>query len=86
MPDYIGNYRGYDIYISKKYPKKYYAMVNNKKVYFGDIRYEQFRDKMGHYTDLNHFDTKRRTNYKRRHEYDRHKVASAGWFADQVLW
>jgi len=30
-------------------------------------------------------DNKRRL-YKMRHEKDRHKVGSRGWFADQLLW
>lgn len=30
--------------------------------------------------------TKRRRLYKRRHERDRHKRGSRGWYADQLLW
>lgn len=29
---------------------------------------------------------KRRKSYKNRHEKDRHKVGTNGWFADQLLW
>lgn len=29
---------------------------------------------------------KRRKAYKNRHEKDRHKVGTNGWFADQLLW
>jgi hypothetical protein len=29
---------------------------------------------------------RKRTYYKKRHESDRHKVGSRGWFADQLLW
>lgn len=28
----------------------------------------------------------RRKLYKQRHEKDRHKVGSAGWYADKLLW
>lgn len=32
-----------DIFISDKYPKKYYVITpQGRKVYFGDIRYEDF--------------------------------------------
>ena len=29
---------------------------------------------------------KRRKLYKQRHEKDRHKVGSNGWYADKILW
>ena len=32
------------------------------------------------------FAEKRKKEYKRRHEKDRHKRGSAGFFADQLLW
>lgn len=32
------------------------------------------------------FADKRRDNYKSRHEGDRHKKGSAGYYADQILW
>jgi hypothetical protein len=82
----VGTYKGYPIYVSDKKLKKYYAMVGNRKVYFGDSRYEQYYDKMGHYSHLNHNNKERRKRYKQRHEKDRHNKGSAGWFADQILW
>jgi hypothetical protein len=44
------------IYISDKFPKKYYVINprNNRKVYFGDIRYEDY---------TKHTDDKRRDLY-----------------------
>ena len=86
MDKYVGDYKGYKIYISNKYPKKYYAIVNQKKVYFGDIRYQHFFDKMGVYSFLNHYDKKRRKLFKIRHEKNRHKKGTAAWFSDQILW
>jgi hypothetical protein len=83
---WVGKYKNYDIYVSDRYPKKYYANVNGKKVYFGDQRYEQYYDKMGYYSDLNHLDNKRRRLYKSRHQKDRFRTGSAGWFADKILW
>lgn len=82
----VGRYKGYDIYLSERSNKKYYALVDGKKVHFGDTRYEQYYDKMGHYSHLNHNDKKRRKLYKQRHEKDRHVIASSGYFADQILW
>mgnify|MGYP001365345295 CR=1 FL=1 len=32
------------------------------------------------------FADKRRKAYKKRHEKDRHKVGSAGYYADKILW
>lgn len=83
---YAGHHLGFDIYVAKKYPKKYYAIVEGKKIYFGDKRYGQFYDKMGFYRDLNHFNKVRRASYKKRHEKDRHIKYTPGWFSDKLLW
>jgi len=32
------------------------------------------------------FADQKRKNYKQRHEKDRHKKGSGGWFADNLLW
>lgn len=79
-------FKGYNIYKSDKLKKKYYALVNNKKVYFGDTSYQHYKDKLGVYSYLNHLDPKRRKLYKSRHEKNRHIKGSAGWFSDQILW
>lgn len=79
-------YKGYKIFVSDKPNKKYYAMVGNRKVYFGDTNYEHYYDKIGYWSHLNHLDKERRRRYKARHEKDRHNKGSAGWFADQILW
>lgn len=83
---FVGYYKNIPIYKSDRQYKKYYALVNNRKVHFGDTRYEQYHDKMGLYSNLDHLDKTRRKNYKTRHENDRHNKYSAGWFADQILW
>lgn len=83
---FVGRFRGYDIYVSAARYKKYYALVGGRRVNFGDKRYEQYHDKMGHYSHLNHGDKDRRRAYKLRHEKDRHEKGTAGWFADKVLW
>ena len=43
----------------------------------GDIRYSDY---------LQHGDEERRKLYKARHEKDRHKKGSAGYYADKILW
>ena len=86
IPNFIAYYDSYPIFVSDKYPKKYYALVNRKKVYFGDQKYEHYYDRLGYYSDLNHLDKNRKRLYKLRHNKDRHVKGSAGWFADQILW
>jgi len=83
---YAGNFLGFDIYVAERPFKKYYAVVDGKKVYFGDKRYQQYFDKIGYYSHKNHFDKKRRANYKKRHESDRHVKYTPGWFSDKLLW
>lgn len=83
MPYY---YKGYPIYLSDKKPKKYFAIVNNKKIYFGDQRYQQYHDKIGYYSILDHWDKNRRASYKKRHINDIGNKGKAGWFAYNILW
>lgn len=48
-------YKSEDIYISDKFPKKYYVITpDGKRVYFGDVRYEDYTA---------HGDDDRRENY-----------------------
>ena len=46
-------------------------------VSIGDIRYSDY---------LQHGDDERRKRYKQRHEQDRHKRGTAGYYADKILW
>ena len=40
-----------------------------------------------HYSDyLQHEDSDRRRRYKQRHETHRHKVGTASYYADRILW
>lgn len=84
----VYNYKGYDIYVSDKPNKKYYAKVGNRKVYFGKIPYEQYKDKIGYYSNLDHLDTKRRSAYRARHGAQGYqtKKGSAAWFSWNLLW
>ena len=71
---------------SKTKNKKYDVYSKNVKIVsFGDKRYEQYNDKIGHYKDLNHYDEDRKKLY-----YDRHgkksKKYSAKYFSHKYLW
>ena len=50
--------------------KKYKVFVNGKYVFFGDKRYQQYHDRIGYYSRLDHLDTDRRARYRQRHHYD----------------
>lgn len=74
--------------------KKYDAILINKKtkkekiIPFGDKRYEQYKDSTGLnlYTFKNHLDTKRRTNYRKRHARTSKNKFSSSWFSYYFLW
>lgn len=83
--EYIGNYKGYDIYLSTRKDKKYMAKVGNKFIHFGQIGYEHYHDKMGYYKILNHNDKERRRLYYLRHGKEAIK-GSPKWFSHNVLW
>lgn len=58
--------------------KKLDVFQNGKKIStIGDKRYSDY---------LQHGDEERRRRYKMRHEKDRHKKGSPGYFADKILW
>jgi len=73
--------------------KKYKVVITDsskktkKTVQFGDRRYKQYKDKtpLKLYKKGDHLDKKRRTNYRKRHNYAKPKH-SAGWFARKYLW
>jgi len=81
--------------------KKYTAiMPNGKRVSFGDMRYQHFKDSVpralggGLWTHLNHGDAARRRNYRQRHgslhcKDGRRCVSiqySPAWFSYYFLW
>lgn len=76
MKKYILDYKNYLIRftIPKSGNKKYKAEVfdlSGKRVAtakFGDRRYQQYKDRIGYYSDLDHNDKKRRDRYRKRHE------------------
>lgn len=62
---------------TRKYKKLDVFKDGEKIASIGDIRYSDF---------LQHEDEERRKRYKMRHEKDRHKKDSAGYYADKILW
>jgi len=79
----------YKPFKSKAKNKKYsvYVMKDGKKklIHFGDSRYEQFKDKIGDYSHLDHSDKKRKDNYYSRHGQTNDKN-SAKWWSHKILW
>ncbi len=63
-------FEGYEIHISDRKDKKYYAIVDGKKVHFGAKGYKQFHDKLGHYSSFDHNDATLRSAYHKRHNID----------------
>lgn len=74
--------------------KKYDALLRNKstmkikKVPFGDLRYQQFKDRtpLKLYSHLDHNDVNRRRNYLSRHQNDINNKFSSGYFSARYLW
>lgn len=58
-----------DIQKSSRKNKKYMAIVDDKKIHFGDNRFQQYKDRtpLKLYSHLDHNDKKRRMNYFKRH-------------------
>ena len=76
---YKGNgYKKYSVYAKG-------SNGNKRLIHFGDKRYGQFKDKIGHYKSKDHGDIKRKKNY-----YSRHGKAesrdSAKYWAHKILW
>jgi len=86
---------GFEVNRGKK--AKYDAILKNKsngqkkRVPFGGkypdgTPYEQFEDQLGHYSQYDHKDTKRRHNWLKRHASNYAYRFSSAYFAKEVLW
>lgn len=80
----------YKPFVSKAKNKKYSVYVksdkgNKKLINFGDSRYGQFKDKLGHYKSLDHGDTQRKKNYYSRHGKATSKDTAKYW-SHKILW
>lgn len=80
----------YKIKKSTSKNKKYMLYVlsdtgKKKLIHFGDSRYQQYKDKLGHYSHLDHGDKKRRERYYKRHGLASDKNTRKYW-AHKILW
>jgi hypothetical protein len=69
--------------------KKYDVYQDGKYLLsFGDKRYEHYKDLIGHYSNLNHLDKKRRDNYRKRAEGIGHldNYKSPNFWSYWTLW
>lgn len=79
---------GYIIKVSTRKNKKYDVYKDDKFITsFGDKRYQQYHDKIGHYSNLDHGDKKRRDAYRTRHRGDKiYDPNYAGYWSWHYLW
>tara|TARA_R100000541_G_C1894856_1_gene83851 strand:+ start:79 stop:363 length:285 start_codon:yes stop_codon:yes gene_type:complete len=77
------NKKLYTPFVSKAKNSKYsvYVIKNDKKklIHFGDSRYGQFKDKLGHYSNLDHGDKERRKRYLARAKGIKDKNGNLTW-------
>jgi hypothetical protein len=91
--DNPSQYKFVKFQVSTSKGKKYDAILINKitkkekKVSFGAIGYQQFRDKaLGRYKKDDHNDETRRRLYRQRHAGEDNYKFSSGYFAMKYLW
>ena len=71
---------------STRKDKKYDVFKNGKKIAsFGGLGYQQYKDKIGLYTELDHLDKNRRRLYYARHGTTAKKY-SPKYFSHRYLW
>ena len=80
----------YKPFVSSAKNKKYSVYVKSasgkkKLIHFGDTRYGQFKDKLGHYSSKDHLDPKRRKAYYKRHGPASNKNTPKYW-SHKILW
>ena len=76
----------YSFKVSTRKNKKYDVYKNDKYlVSFGSSLNQQYFDKIGYYSNLNHLDKKKRDNYYKRFGKDA-KFESAKYFSHKYLW
>ena len=70
----------YQVYVKDKSKKSGMKLIG-----FGHKDYGQFKDKIGHYSKLDHGDPKRKKAYYSRHGKAESKD-TAKWWSHKVLW
>ena len=74
-----------NVYPSKN--PKYKIDVYKNNQFICNIGSSGYKDFPTHFQENGlEYALKRRILYKKRHERDRHKVGSRGWYADNLLW
>ena len=78
----------YDAILRRKKTQKRNQPIQTRRVPFGAVGYEQFKDSTGKglYTQVNHGDPKRRRNYRTRHNGENKRKFSSGYFSWKYLW
>lgn len=66
--------------------KKYDVYIDGKRISFGDNRYQQYKDRIGYYKDLDHLDKQRRLRYQQRHQNDNLDKLGPAFFSWNYLW
>jgi len=76
----------YNIKVSTRKHKKYDVFIKDKYLLsFGDNRYGQYKDKIGHYSSKDSLDLKKLNAYYKRHN-KKYPIHSADWFSKKFLW
>jgi len=79
----------YEPFVSTAKNKKYSVYVKRdgrrRLIHFGDSRYGQFHDKIGHYSSRDHNDQDRRRRYLKRHGHT-NDMNTAKWWSQEMLW
>jgi len=78
----------YDAILRRKKTQKRGQQMHTRRVPFGAVGYEQFKDSTGKglYTHVNHGAPKRRRNYRTRHNGENKRKFSSGYFSWKYLW
>jgi len=87
MSSFEGKFGDYVIRLSTRKNKKYMAHIGDGKwIHFGDKRYQQYFDRMGQYSELDHEDPVRRKSFHSRFQRFINEEPSAAWFSLNILW
>lgn len=79
-------FNGYTIHPSDRPDKKYYAQSPTKRIYFGDPQFQQYRDKIGLFSHLDHRDPQRRRAFLSRFKRCADKPGTPCFFSAKLLW
>ena len=82
----------YKPFVSNVKNKKYSVYVKSddnksgiKLISFGDVRFQHFKDKIGEYSHLDHYDLTRKKNYYKRFGKTNSKNTAKYW-SHKILW